>query len=332
MPTIYDVAEAAGVSIATVSRVFSGRAPVTDASRERVLAAADALGYRPNRMAQALAGGRTKALGLVMPFTLSNPFYTRIAEALIAHGRQRGFEILFALAERTDPDSYIDAQKSLLDRQVQGLLIVSNTETAHLCREALPGDPPPMAAVGCLPERGLPLATVDEEDGGYRATRHLIELGHRRIAFLGLAGMPPRPLGREHGYLRAMEEAQVEAHAIDTPVRLQDGEQALDAVLRQVPDATAVFAQNDALAIGLLRALAERGIRAPGELSVAGFDDLPMSALTVPSLTTVRVPVDAIAVEAMRLLLDSGDNGCDRQVVIGPELVARESTGPPRGS
>jgi LacI family transcriptional regulator len=86
------------------------------------------------------------------------------------------------------------------------------------------------------------------------------------------------------------------------------------------------------LAIGLLRALAERGIRAPGELSVAGFDDLPMSALTVPSLTTVRVPVDAIAVEAMRLLLDSGDNGCDRQVVIGPELVARESTGPPRGS
>lgn len=326
-----DVAELAGVSAMTVSRVLNSPEKVRPATRARVVAAMKELDYRPNLAARVLVTGRSGVLGVVsFDTTLYGPASTLygIERAAREHGYLISIVSLSALNRKTIGEG-IDR---LRGQNVDGIIIVAPHESAA---EGLRDLPPDLAlvVVGAADDLPFPLASVDQFDGAARAVRHLLSLGHETVRHL--SGPPD----------------WVDAHA-----RVAGWRAALAAEGREAPDAfvgdwsaqsgyrlgqriardrsvTAVFAANDAMALGLLRALREAGRDVPGDVSVVGFDDVPESPYFSPPLTTVRQNFDEVGQRAFRLVLDRMnvpdlDYSRERRVV-EPELVVRESTVPP---
>lgn len=334
MPSIYDVAREARVSIATVSRVFRGTAPVSAAVRERVLAAARALGYRPNRIARALAEGRTRALGLMLPTDISNPFYAQLAQHVAGYARAASYDVAVGLPPDDSVESFLETATALEERQVDGLLLCASCSrvTAYAARRSQ--EACPVVAVGCLPTVDVPLVAADEEVGGYIITSHLLALGHRRVAFLCAPDQPgtAHPQGREHGYVRAMEARGLEPllwHGVGT---LESGHARVRDLLTQHGDLTGLVSVNDAAALGALRALHEMRRPVPSDLSLTGFDNVVQGEYSTPSLTSVDLPVAEMAERAVQLLLSlvRGDGTAPTRVIVRPRLVVRESTAPPR--
>lgn len=300
--------------------------------------AAEALGYRPNSVAQALAGASASSLGLVLPCAISNPFYSTMAESLFNAASDRGLGLLCSLPADPSPGSYVNAMRHLAEHQLRGLLVISNAETAKEYLKAhLPGAPP-VVVVGCLDEPGLPLVTVDEVAGGRDLTMHLLSMGHTHIGFVGCAGGRIRPRGRESGYLAAMAQAGRDPCVIECYPTMEGGRAIAARVATEFRELTALVAHNDDVAVGVLRGLADVGVPVPRRISVAGFDDLPISRHTVPALTTAHVPVDRLSRGAVELVLRLGSEPSPglgeplRRVVMAPEVVLRESTAPPDGA
>jgi LacI family transcriptional regulator len=329
MATIYDVAERAGVSIATVSRTLRGEDCVSDAVRARVLGAADELGYRPNRLARALAEGRTHALGLVLPESLTNPFYAQLAESIVHSALPWNYDVVLTLTTGGSVQDYVDTVVSLGERQIEGLLLCAGQETVQACMDVRSAGSPPLVAIGCPPGVGAPLVTIDEEAAGHALTRHLLDLGHTRVAFLCLDHPACRPGGREHGYLRAMEEAGLAPLLHSGPATFDGGLLEAPALLAESPDVTALVAFNDAAAIGALCGLRDAGKRVPDDVSVVGFDDIPQSRYCSPPLTTMALPVAEMAEQAVALLCQAiahlNDGSLYRPIFLAPSLIRRES-------
>jgi len=336
MPSIYDVAREAQVSIATVSRVFRGTAPVSAEVRERVLTVASALGYRPNRVARALAEGKTRALGLMLPTDMSNPFYGQVAQHVARCARAHGHDVAIGLPADDTTEGFVEAAMSLEERQVDGLLLCATRARvdAHAARRT-PGACP-VVAVGCHPSAEVPMVAPDRESAGYDLTRHLVELGHRDIGFLCSERpiLEPGVRSRAHGYARAMEAAGLPPFLWPGEGTLEGGYDAIRPLLGTHGDVTALIAVNDAAALGALRALHELGLSVPADLSIAGFDNVPQSRYSVPSLTTVDMPVAEIAERAVSLLIALLGQGADQseaaRVIVRPHVVIRDSTAPPR--
>jgi len=334
MPSIYDVAREARVSIATVSRVFRGTAPVSAATRERVLAAARALGYRPNRIARALAEGRTRAIGVMLPTDISNPFYAQLAQHVASCARTASYDVAVGLPPDDSVESFLETTAALEERQVDGLLLCASCSRVAAYAARRPQGACPAVAVGCLPTVDVPLVSADEEYGGYLITNHLLALGHRRVAFLCAPGQPgtAHPQGREHGYIRAMDARGLEPllwHGVGT---LESGYTRVRDLLAEHDDLTALVAVNDAAALGALRALYELKRPVPAHVSLTGFDNVVQGVYSAPALTSVDLPVAEMAERAVRLLLSLV--GCDgtvpTRIIVRPRLVVRESTAPPR--
>lgn len=325
-----DVARLAGVSHQTVSRVLNGHPNVKEQTRLRVHAAITELGYRPNRAARALATGKTQVIGVV---TQSSTLYgpaatlTALAQTAVAHG----FTVSVESVRTLDRKPITDAISRHLDQRVAGLVVIAPVESANAALDHVP-DGIPLVTIDGDPQRATELVTIDQEAGGYAATKHLLEAGHRSVWHVSGPENWFDARGRIAGWRRALAEADIEA----PPVMPADWSAAsgyrAGQVLSRMNDVTAVFAANDHLALGIMLALHERGRRVPDYISVVGFDDVPESPFYIPPLTTVRPDFDAAAAAALDLLLvqiESGERRGDRRI-IPPHLVIRRSVGPPR--
>jgi LacI family transcriptional regulator len=323
--TIRDVARASGVHISTVSRTFSAPHLVNSNTRSRVLACAEQLGYRPNRAARALITGRTYNIGLIVA-DIANPFFPPLIKAAESHARKHDHHIFVA---DTNEDPFVEEEVvRALAKQVDGVLLcsprMSNTLIEQLSREV------PLVVVNRqIP--GLPAVVMDVAQGAGLAVEHLTGLGHRRIALISgpRGSWTSREIRRSATAAARAGRAELTIIGPNSPT--ENGGLALaEDVLRA--GATAVLAYNDLMAIGLIEGLLAAGARVPQDVSVVGIDDIMLSRLTRPKLTTVATPTAAAGRAAVDMLLAHGDDRrTTAHVHLQTELVIRDSTGPGPG-
>lgn len=326
--TIRDIAQRAGVSASTVSRVLNKSAPVAPVKRAAVLSAIETLGYRPNVLAQELARGYSRAFG-VLPQGISNPFYVRLLRGIEQGLRGSGYYPIFASGEQ--PIEEAQALDLLLSHRVDALILIGgqlpDDELARLAERM------PLIAIA-RSIRGLEHRCLRVENlmGGYKATRHLLDLGHTRIAHV--TGLPwhADAIARRQGYEKALAEAGIpldSALVVEGDFEEQSGFTAVERMLAARAGFTAVFAANDQMACGVGLALFQRGYRVPADVSIVGFDDHPSAAYTWPPLTTVRQPAVEIGMAAARALLDQVRGHGFVMPAFNTDLVLRDSTAPP---
>ncbi|WP_405801078.1 LacI family DNA-binding transcriptional regulator [Streptomyces sp. NBC_01506] len=321
--TIHDVARSAGVSRQTVSRALNDKGEIHGSTKQRVLDAALALGYRPSRFARGLVRQDTISVGLVIP-DLLNPFFTEVAAAALEAARARGWHVLvYDTADSAEEErGTLEVIASQVDAVV-GYFSRSEDEIEKLTR----GVPVVLIDRERRTERFSSIR-IDGADGVKAAITHLVKTGHRRIGMLDHAGRS-EPSVRHAWFAAAMVACGLDAG----PVRgadqsVEGGESALEALLAEHPDVTAVFTFNDIIAIGALRAARRLGRHIPRDLAVIGFDGLRLGTLVEPPLSTVALDtraLGALAVEqAARLLTGSGPLAPD-ELVARARLLVRES-------
>jgi DNA-binding LacI/PurR family transcriptional regulator len=317
-----DVARLAGVSQQTVSRVLNDSPHVRPATRERVLDAIGKLGYRPNRLARALVTGRSRTLGVLsFDTTLYGPASTLFAIERAAH--EAGYFVSIASLRAPDAGSLRRGVDRLLEQGVEGVLVIAPQEAAARGLLELPPDVP-VVATEAAPPGAVPLVAVDQRDGARLATEHLLELGHETVWHVAGPDGWLEAADRVLGWRGALEAAGA---PVPPPLTGDWSARSGYAAGRGLAEATAVFAANDQMALGVLRALHELGRRVPEEISVVGFDDIPEAAYFSPPLTTVRQRFDEIGRRALRLLLARIEDGAGRTgETVRPELVIRAST------
>ena len=324
--TLLDVAAAAGTSKSTVSRILDERLPRSESpTAQRVRQVAAELGYVRDPSASSLRRGKPMTIGVVVP-RLTDTVMAMLYEAL-AHAGQRSGHFTIVATTDDQPDADRTAVEALLQRRVDGLIL----STARL-GDDFPGE---LAARGvpyvlALRTDGRSLASVgDDELGGYLATRHLLDLGHRRIGLIAGPEYASSARGRVEGYRRAMAEADVDvdpAWVVPSSFGIGAGADAARALMSLDPRPTAVFAVNDNTAVGALSAFANLGLSVPTDVSLVGYNDIPIVSHLPTPLTSVRVPLDQIATAALELLISGPQGGHDRVRVAPPTLIPRRST------
>ena len=327
--TLKDVAAAAGVSVSTVSRVLDERLPASKSpSAQRVRQVAAELGYRRHPAASALRRGDTGTVGVLVP-RLTDTVMALLFEALYARAAARGFFALVSVCG-DDPDEEQHAVDSLLARRVDGLILATARLGDTLPKTLRENGVPHVLA---LRSDGVsPSSVCDDELGGYLATRHLIDLGHRRIGILPGPDFASTAHRRLAGFRRAMSEANlavIEDNVRHSGFGFHAGYDTAEAMITDDPSITAVFAANDRLAMGAVSAAAHLSRPVPDSLSIVGYNDIPVSSQPAVPLTTVRVPFDQIAANALDLLLaqtqgSSFEAATSRTSL--PSLIPRRST------
>lgn len=324
-----DVARLAGVSHQTVSRVLNGHPNVREQTRLRVRAAIAQLGYRPNKAARALVTGKSQLIGVIAqnsslygPSSLLGAFESAAAEA--------GFSVSLRRVKVLDRESIASAVEHHRDGRVAGIVAIAPIASANEALAEVPAGVP-LVTVDGDPARATHLVTVDQAAGAFDATQLMLEAGHSTVWHV--SGPPDwfDSAGRIRGWERALGTAGAEVPPpLTADWSAASGYQA-GLMLARMPEVTAIFAANDHLALGILRAMYERGRRVPDEVSVVGFDDVPEAAYFIPPLTTVRPDFDAVARETLSLLLAqvSDDEVEETRRTIAPTLVLRGSVCPP---
>lgn len=332
-----DVAEAAGVSLSTVSRVLNrspGTITVSEATRVRIERSADQLGFRPNPFARALRGAPTLLLGVVVR-DFSDPFFAAAIETLAVEAHAHGYGVVLGHIEEDDDDGQA-AKAVFTPGHCDAVIVLGEIKDHPVLVQALSdlGVPVVAAWQGDAPLH-FPTVDVDDTTGVAIGLQHLLEMGHRRIGFVG-ARLPGDNPTRERSYLDFMR-----AHVGELPDgyvqrcanTLEGGESALESLLRLRTPPTAVLCSTDLAAVGVLHAAFSRGVTVPDGLSVMGYDDLMFAAFTNPALTTLRMPVAEIVSEAVQTAIESARDpsrprGPGRSSY-QPSLVVRASTAPP---
>ncbi|OLU34758.1 LacI family DNA-binding transcriptional regulator [Pseudomonas sp. PA27(2017)] len=330
MATIKDVAARAGISYTTVSHVVNGTRPVSDPVRSKVEAAIAELGYVPSGVARSLRVRATGTLGLLVP-NASNPYFAELARGIEDHAERNGYSVILCNSD-DDTDKQLRYLRVLLERRIDGLIVATVASDAAFA-EALANLRVPLVLVDrSLEGVSADQLRVDHEQGAYLATRHLLELGHRRIACIGGPASTQVAQLRAAGYRRALDEAGIAARAVaDCPFTSPAGHAAAQALLAGEQRPTAIFAGNDMIALGVLRAAAERQLQVPQQLSVVGFDDIEVSRYLHPALTTVGQCIGALGEQVAERLLERirTPGLAVAQRLIEPILVLRESSAAP---
>ena len=330
MPTIRDVARASRVSIATVSRVFNDSPLVTEHTRRRVLASASRLGYWPNSIARSLITNRTHTLGVVMP-DLFGEFFSEVVHGMDLAARERGYHLLVSRSS-SNPGDLAETLRTMRGR-VDGLaLMAPDFDASRFLHEG----PAAVPTVLLNPE-SAPLeadsVSIANFEGASEVVRHLIALGHRRIAHIG---GPPGNIDarqRRDGYRDALRQAGIVHEAeLELPGDFAEGSgfRAAAELLRRAERPTAIFAANDYMAVGALGALHDAGVRVPEEMALVGFDDIALARSVTPPLTTVHVDMMELGRRAVVLLLERGERpGAPdgRHEVLATTLIVRGSCG-----
>ncbi|MEV0384917.1 LacI family DNA-binding transcriptional regulator [Nonomuraea sp. NPDC050643] len=339
VPTMRDIAAAAGVSQSTVSRVLSGAptaVPIAPETRQRVLRTARELGYRPNPLARGLRGASTNLIGAVVR-DFSDPFFAGAIEALVVESMTHGYNVVLGHAPVRAGEEAVSLTTVLETRHTDAVVLLGDMQEHPQVLADLRDSIVPVVALwpGTSP-REFPTVDADDRAGIQAGLSHLVALGHTRIAFVN-AELPNEYRAREDAYLDFMGErfgAVPPGYAERCPSTLAGGDAALRRLMDRPDPPTAVVASTDVVAVGVLHAAHSLGVTVPDRLSVVGFDDILMAAHTVPALTTVRMPISEIVgyavTQAVRLAREPA--GAQRPPVLEvfkPALVVRDSTAPP---
>jgi len=331
--TVTEVARHAGVSVATVSRVLNGKGPVRETTRKRVLEAAKKLRFVPNPAARSLITRHTNTVGVFLP-DIYGEFFSEVIRGADATARRSGYHLLVSgsHSERAEFEALLSAMRG----RVSGLIIMSPEINAATLRDNLP-ESLPIVLLNCLAGvRSYDTINTDNFGGAFAMVRHLAGLGHRRIAIV--EGPPKNSDSRERkrGYLEALRASGLERQAdleLEGDFREDSGYRAGQLIARMKERPTAIFAANDAMAIGGLCALGESGVRVPEEIAIGGFDDIPIARYMNPSLTSVDVSIARLGSRAMERLLDGireKNQHARRQEMVEARLVVRQSCGAAR--
>jgi LacI family transcriptional regulator len=328
MITIKDVARAAGVSVATVSRVQNGSALVKETTRRRVGEVAERMGYSPHGAARSLITSRTSTLGVLLP-DLHGEFFSEVIRGIDQTAQEHGHHLLVS-SSHEDRSAVETALRSMRGR-VDGLIVMW-PEMDQAAVPNLPAGFPVVLLSAPIGPRGFDVITVANFEGAYAMVCHLLDLGHRRIAIIkGIEGNADAA-ERLRGYRGALASAGLASEAIEVAgdFREESGFHAVGELLRRKARPTAIFAANDAMAIGALSALREAGLRVPDDMALAGFDDIPMARYMDPALSTVHVDISALGEHAtLRLLaaVRDKDKHEHRAETLPTTLVLRRSCG-----
>jgi len=336
--TIHDIAKMAGVSSATVSRVLSNSTyPVSAANREKILRIAKETNYVPNLLGKQLKTNTNMTLAAIIP-SITNPFYSSVVLGIEEIARENRYQVLLcnSLQDARLEDEYV---KSIFEKQVKGLIISSLSADTKLLKRYIAKGLHVVALDQKLEEEGILQIKFDYRKGGYLAATHLIESGHRRIAYV--TSPLDRPSRRSicHGYEEALRE-----HGLAPTIQIAESEEIYDGVyefdngkrltrrLLELSDRpTAILACNDMTAVGVMNELMAAGVQVPRDMSVMGFDDIAFSRMTVPPLTTVKQPDYEMGRLACQFLMDrlSGKPMPQMEIMLQPKLVIRESVAAP---
>jgi len=332
MATMDDIAKAVGVSKTTVTNALTGKTNVSDAMRQRILKCAQEIGYRPNALARSLAQGKTFTIGLMLP-SIANPFYPEVAEAIEDIAREAEYQILLCNTHKNVAlgRQYIER---LMSRWVDGCIIMEESmDTADFLQRFQQGLP----IVLCDWQRqetpsNVPLAVGDFFQAGALAAQHLLDLGHRHVAVI--VDEPGQAL-RLQGFCSVLQKAGIslsremiqQGHSMP-----ESGYQATKKLLAHPVQPTAIFATTDLMAFGALDAIIDEGLNVPHDISLIGLDDIMVSTYIRPALTTVNIPKEQLAREALTLLFSqiNGDQKDPITRLVEPFLMVRQSTAPPR--
>ncbi|HZB20867.1 MAG TPA: LacI family DNA-binding transcriptional regulator [Blastococcus sp.] len=330
--SIRDVALRAGVSVGTVSNVLNRPDTVGEATRDRVLSAIDALGFVRNESARQLRAGRSRTIGLVV-LDISNPFFTDVARGVEEVANAQGLSVILCNSDDL-PDKEAAHLDALSEQRVQGVLITPTAELSpHL--DALRARGVPVVLVDRRPSGPDQCAVaVDDVLGGRIAAEHLLERGHRRIAFVGGASGLPQVQERHEGVAAAVRDAlgSDDALTVLSPEALTvAGGREAAARIVGIPAArrpTAAICANDLMALGLLQGMVRHDVRVPDDFAIVGYDDIDFAAAAAVPLTSVRKPRHELGRRATELLLSEalGEGHRHEQQIFGPQLVVRESS------
>jgi len=331
-PTILDVASHAGVSKSTVSNVVRELPGVSEATRRRVRTAISELGYRPNILARQLVQQRTSILGVVVG-DLANPFFAEMAKSVERHAAARGYTAMFCNTEG-DSQSELAGVETLLEHRVAGFVFLAFSGDSRTMQDILQRQVPAVF-VSCGAEWG-DVVSVDDAFGGRLGTGHLLEAGHRRIAYLSIPELEDESdRARWDGYREALKEAgrgpelKISWSPPADRARINGVERPLLDAFIGPERVTAVFASNDVAAIGLQEFADRVGLHVPGAISIVGFDDVPMAGLARIALTTVAQPRDELARLGIATVADRIEgrlSGPPKRTVVDVNLVVRKST------
>ncbi|MBL0389357.1 LacI family DNA-binding transcriptional regulator [Tumebacillus sp. ITR2] len=333
--TIKDVAARAGVSPSTVSRVISNHPRISEKTKREVRLAMEELGYHPNMMARSLAKKSSEAIGVLIPSTTEeffmNPFFPEVLRGITDVAKREGYDLLLSTSDSGKEDVR-SLTRMIHGKRVDGVLLLSSRMHDPLM-QVLQENPFPVSMIG-RPEIPLPIAWVnnDNVDACYRATRHLIELGHQRIGFLGGDEKFVVTSDRLQGYNQALDEAGIPADRrlmFASSFMEQGGYHGMTRLLALPDRPTAVVASDDLFAFGAMRAAGELGYRIPEDIAVVGFNNVRLTEMSNPSLTSVDVHIYELGVTAANLLIEQMRSGemSERHVIVPTQLVVRHSCG-----
>jgi LacI family transcriptional regulator len=332
--TIKDVAKKAGVSIATVSFVMNGSKHISADTKDRVLKAIKSLNYHPSKSAINLVSGKTGNIGFILTsdhFLRTEPFYTRIFLGTEFEARNEGYYILLSSVS-TDFNENDSLPRFILNKSVDGIIVAGKIPPNLI--ERISASNLPTVFVDYIPSTNShPLVLIDNIQGGLLATNHLINLGHKNIAYVSGDIDHPSLSDRLLGYKQALENANlpIKSNLIFTDTSYsgrQAGFYSAKKLFAKDKNITALFAGNDAMAIGVMNYLIINGFKVPEDVSVIGFDDIEADLMLSPTLSTIRVPKIEMGVEALKLLVNTLKNkkSIPKKILVPVELVAREST------
>jgi LacI family transcriptional regulator len=322
--TIRDVAAKAGVSVATVSRVFNQKGPVREETVRRVMSVAGEMQYVPHAGARSLSTRSTHTIGVLLP-ELHGEFFSEVIRGIDVAARQRGYHILVS-GSHSDAEE-MSAMLRTLRGRVDGLVVMSPELGLGSLSRALANEPVVLLNTAASGRRTI---RVDNCDGARAMTEHLLALGHRRIIFITGPERNADASERRRGYRDALAARGAKAIESDGDFTEDSGYRAVAGILENDPRPTAIFAANDAMAIGALRALREAQIRVPEQMALAGFDDIPIARYLTPPLTTVRVEIGELgrrAVDHLVRVIETGSDAGKKHDLIATTLVIRESCG-----
>jgi len=327
--TMTDVARLAGVGTMTVSRVLNGTARVSAETARRVQAAIKQLEYRPNELARAFRGQRSRTIGLILPY-LYDPFFANCAHAVTCVAREHGYSVITTTTDESPETEYIEAER-MLQRHVEGLVVIPAIYRKSRLTRTLFGKTPVVFFDRPVADASLDVVLVQNTSGSRHIVRHLIEHGHKRIGFMGLSRSLFTINARFLGYRQALKEAGLKEDSFFGCESQDDTLHAVQARLRGSNRLTALFTSNNLATRYVLAALLHLGVKVPGDVALVGFDDSDLAELMSPPLTVVRQPAQEMGRVATGLLFDRIARGELRQagsrIVLPVEIVLRRSCG-----
>ncbi|MEE4195387.1 MAG: LacI family DNA-binding transcriptional regulator [Anaerolineae bacterium] len=328
--TIDDVAAAVGVSRQTVSRAINNLAGISSSTREKVLSAARQLGYRPSNIARGLANAsqQTRTLGIVLP-SVDNEFYAAVLHGIESQTSKLGYQ-LFLCSSEEDPDLEFQKTQSLFSLWIDGLILcssrMSDDQLQQICDQVKP-----VVLINRAydhPHAGNVL--IDDFKGTYQAVHHLLQKGHRKIGFI--LGLPFSRSGqlRRQGYLAAMQEAGapvIQTWSIHSTAAIDSGYHTAKTLLKQHPELTALVVYNDVRTAGVLRACKEMNYNVPDQIAIISHDNIALSSLLIPSLSTVNIPKEELGQQAIKLMMSMLEEPehPPTPIQLTPQLILRES-------